>query len=90
MIINKTRGEHDAIQRLQQVPRRHQGGQRHGEQRAFAADQKRAYRQLRPHGRRRGLSAPAVPLQRLTDRGVPRPQAGAPLLCGLYGRPMLQ
>ena len=26
----------------------------------------------------------------LTDRGVPRPQAGAPLLCGLYGRPMLQ
>lgn len=58
--------------------------------RAFAADQKRAYRQLRPHGRRRGLSAPAVPLQRLTDRGVPRPQAGAPLLCGLYGRPMLQ
>lgn len=42
---------------------RHQGGQRHGEQRAFAADQKRAYRQLRPHGRRRGLSAPAVPLQ---------------------------
>ncbi len=28
--------------------------------------------------------------KRLTDRGVPRPQAGAPLLCGLYGRPMLQ
>ena len=53
-------------------------------------NQKRAYRQLRPHGRRRGLSAPAVPLQRLTDRGVPRPAAGAPLLCGLYGRPMLQ
>ena len=31
-----------------------------------------------------------LPLQRLTDRGVPRPAAGAPLLCGLYGRPMLQ